>query len=250
MTQTAVFRRPLFPSIRRLTALLVLALASATGVAADPIRYATYDSFTLYKADPGPLKDDVLFVFHGFGSAVPNGAYKRVDKVFRQHYSVIGFNYDYFDFAANDAFMDQVWTEILKDRNVTFVGTSLGGFWANYYAQIYGVTREILVNPAVDPAEQLKQFIGILAVEKRNQVIDVTAEAVESYRARTVAPQPGIDRLVILSRDDAVLDYRLAERAYDLPDTTMLIFDDGGHTVDMRQARYLDAIGAFLKTDG
>lgn len=230
----------------RLCVLAVAVFWTGAAVQARDIRYGPNDELTLYNAAKGPLKDDVLFVFHGFGSAVPNGAYKRLFKAFSEKYSVIGLNYDYFDFAANDAFMELVWQSVLKDRNVTFAGTSLGGFWANTYAQQYGVKRLVLVNPAVDPAEQLKQFIGQMEVEKRNKVIDVTAEAVESYRARTTAPEPGIERLVILSRDDAVLDYRLGEEAYDLPGTQIIIFDDGGHTVDMRDRRYLEPIAKFL----
>lgn len=239
-------------NFRRLLQCLVLGVASLmigpTAQAKD-VTYGVYSEFTLYNADNGPLKDDVIFVFHGFGSAMPNGAYKRLYKAYSGHFSVIGFNYDYFDLEGNDEAMELVWTRVLVDRNVIFGGTSLGGFWANYYAEKYGVKRVLLANPVVDPVNQLRQFIGKHYVEKRNKELIVTAAKVDRYKGRVSAAKPGLSRLVILTRDDEILDYRLAEEKFTGAQDTVAVFNEGGHTLDLSQERFLNIIGAFLRPE-
>ncbi len=226
--------------------------ASGTTSTAQPreIRFGSYDEFTIFNYEGERIRDDVLFVFHGFGSAMPNGAYDKLYHAFSEHFSIIGFNYDYFDFASDDAAMDLVWERLLKDRNVVFAGTSLGGFWANYYAEKYGVERAVLVNPVVKPAEQLRQFIGQYTVAKRGKDIIVTEEDVNSYAYRTSPPASGITRLILLSRDDQILDYRLAEQSYAGEGNTVIVYDEGGHTVNLNQDRYLDPIRSFLLPSG
>lgn len=239
-------------NLHRFFQCLLLGMASliiAPNTRANDVTYGQYDEFTLYNADGGPLKDDIMFVFHGFGSAMPNGAYKRLYDAYSGQFSVIGFNYDYFDLAGNDEAMERVWTQVLAGRNVIFGGTSLGGFWANYYAEKYGVDRVLLANPVVDPVNQLRQFIGRHYVEKRNKDLIVTQAKVDGYKGRNSAAEPGISRLVILSRDDEILDYRLAEKKFIGPQDTIAVFDDGGHTLDLSQERYLDIIGAFLSSE-
>ena len=227
---------------------LMVFLSSASATPAQPreVRFGAYDEFTLANYDGEQVKDDVLFVFHGFGSAMPNGAYDKLYNAFAKHFSIIGFNYDYFDFDGNDAAMEAVWEGLLKNRNVVFAGTSLGGFWANHYAEKYDVDRVVLVNPVVRPAEQLRQFIGLYRAEKRGKDILVTEDKVNRYADRTSPPTGGKERLIFLSRDDQILDYQLAETAYAGAGNTVIVFDEGGHTVNLNQDRYLDPMREFL----
>ncbi len=206
-----------------------------------------YKKFTLYHAEEGVLKDDVIVVFHGFMSAMPNGAYKRLREALAEHYSIVGFNYDYFDIKANHIAFDAAWTEVLQSRNVTFVGTSLGGFWANYYAQKYNVQRLLLVNPVVDPYRQLQQFIGRHYVEKRQVELIVTPKDIENYKGLHSPNSGASERLVIVTRDDAILNYQLT---FDLfegePGNEVLVFDKGGHTLNLREPRFMGEILKFM----
>ena len=130
-------------TLQGLLAVGALSGLGGTGALAEDVIFGAYDEFTVYHHEEGPLKDNILFLFHGFGSAMPNGAYYAFHDTFAAKYSVVGFNYDYFDLDANDRAMERVWEEVLKGRNVTFGGTSLGGFWANFYAEKYGIPRLI-----------------------------------------------------------------------------------------------------------
>ncbi|TCK98835.1 putative esterase YcpF (UPF0227 family) [Shimia isoporae] len=231
----------------RAAAALVLGAHLAIGNAkADDVVFGYYDEFTLYFEDEGGLKDEILLVFHGFGSAMPNGAYRSLHNKYAERYSIIGFNYDYFDLTANDTIMDAVWDQILKDKSVTFAGTSLGGFWANYYAEKFGVPKVFAVNPVIDPVQQLRQFVGTITVEKRNKTVLVTETDIDNYIGRKARPSPDIERLIILTRDDKILDYRLAEDWYDVSGTELVILDDGGHTLNLREERYEPIIKPFL----
>jgi uncharacterized protein len=46
-----------------------------------------------------------------------------------------------------------------RTRALTFVGSSLGGYFATWAAERYG-TRAVLINPAIRPYEQLEAFVG------------------------------------------------------------------------------------------
>lgn len=239
-------RLPIGRMTRQILAGVLIAMSGGQVVGADQIVFGQYDAFTLYRVDQEPLKDDVLLVFHGFASAIPNGAYKKLNEALFTKYSVIGFNYDYFDLAANDEAMDKVWEQLLSDKDIVFAGTSLGGFWANYYAQRYGVDRVLLVNPVINPLQQLRQFIGVHYVEKRQMDLVVTQKDIDGYVGRKGQVDPAIDRLVLVTRDDEVLDYRLAKEEYAGSKDRLEIFDTGGHTLDLSEPRFADLISEFL----
>lgn len=236
------------PELRRRSVLGGLAASAlvAGQARADEVAFGAYDAFTLYNAEGPFLKDEVILLFHGFASAMPNGAYRGLYAAFSERFSIIGFNYDYFDLDRNDALMESAWTTLLKDRDVTFAGTSLGGFQANYYAERYSVPRAVLVNPIVDPVAQLAQFVGQVRVEKRGLDLTVTEADLMRYADRTAPPAPGPERLVILATGDETLDYRMAEAAYAGPGNTVLVFEGGGHTLDLNDPLYLDPIRTFL----
>ena len=42
----------------------------------------------------------------------------------------------------------------------SFMGSSLGGFFATYFAELYR-QKAIVINPAINPSEGLKEYIGV-----------------------------------------------------------------------------------------
>jgi len=209
-----------------------------------------FKTFSLFSQEQSALKLKVIVAFHGFASAMPNGAYKRLNKALSTQYSVLGFNYDYFDLDANKLAFDRAWHEVLSDYDVTFVGTSLGGFWANAYAAQYGVTRVILVNPVVDPHQQLQQFVGEHYVEKRDLTLVVDQADIDQYEGLLSPKDDTANRLVILTRDDTVLDYNVAKEHFgDGATNQVLVMDTGGHTVNLREPQIMNEILRFLGVD-
>mgnify|MGYP000182757656 CR=1 FL=1 len=62
----------------------------------------------------------------------------------------------------------------LPDQQWYLIGSSLGGFYANYLVEQYGV-RAVLVNPAVRPYELLSDYIGEQKSYHNDQVVNVKA---------------------------------------------------------------------------
>lgn len=207
-----------------------------------------YQEFTVYNSGSDAATDEVIVVFHGFASAIPNGAYKRLYEEFSGRFTIVGLNYDYFDIAGNKQFFREVWKSRLEGKRVIVAGTSLGGFWANYFAGEFGIAQAVLVNPVAEPEQQLRQFIGTRFVEKRNEEITVTEQDVARYGDVEVKTNSVTERLIILSTDDAVLDYRVAEQKFSTNDKNqVLIFKKGGgHTLNLRDPRFLNPIRQFL----
>jgi len=241
--------RKMFSAVLGLTILVSVNHGHASDAESRLIVPEPYRKFTLYTQEYGGLKPKVLVVFHGFASAMPNGAFKRLRKAVSEHYSVLGFNYDYFDHDANLAVFNQAWENVLKHHEVTFSGSSLGGFWANFYAQIFDVKRILLVNPVIEPHAQLQQFIGPVYVEKRGIELVVTQADIDTYEGLTSPSGGGVRRLILLTRDDKVIDYKRTVDHFTEEDDTLLIFDKGGHTLDLNKPRFRDPIIKFFIQD-
>jgi uncharacterized protein len=64
----------------------------------------------------------------------------------------------------------------VNDYPVVFVGTSLGGFYANYFAQRFDCPS-VLVNPAFDPGQSLSKFLG----EHKNYATGLPFELTQAH---------------------------------------------------------------------
>lgn len=95
--------------------------------------------------------------------------------------------------------------------NTVLVGTSLGGFWANKFAQKFGLPV-VLVNPALNPAETTKQFIGENKNFSTGKVVYYTKENAEVYKKYMDKINPETKRTTILSINDKIINYKFAEK--------------------------------------
>lgn len=111
------------------------------------------------------------------------------------------------------------------------VGSSLGGYYATFLAQKYGV-RAALINPAVSLGEHLrKEFIGRQRNLYTGEEYDFTAAHAESllnYEVQTITA-PELFMLLVQTGDE-VLDYRLAVQRY--AGCQQLVQQGGNHSFD------------------
>ena len=95
------------------------------------------------------------------------------------------------------------------DRQVTLVGSSLGGHYANFLAETYDL-KAVLVNPAAVDRLNTAKFVG----EQRNfhsgEVFNFTAGHAAQLQAQVRPPTPGRYWL-LLEQGDEVLDWRQAQ---------------------------------------
>lgn len=124
------------------------------------------------------------------------------------------------------------------------IGSSMGGFFANYIAERYGC-RAVLVNPAVQPHRLLAAYLG----EQRNpytgEICTLTAQHMVELRDLVVSSMAHPERrMVLLETGDQTLDYREAEAFYRASHCHV---EPGGDHSFSRYAAWLPRIAEFLQ---
>lgn len=97
--------------------------------------------------------------------------------------------------------------------SITLVGSSLGGFYATYLAELHGL-RAVLINPAVHPHDGLRTYIGVQQNPHTGQEYVLTDGHLRQWRTlyqSKVLPQR---YLLLVETGDEVLDYRAAVEKY------------------------------------
>lgn len=130
-------------------------------------------------------------------------------------------------------------------ESMAVVGSSLGGYYANWLAERKRC-RAVLLNPAVQPARSLASSVGQLtrwhAPEQR---FDFKAEYLDELRALAVTqPANGGQTLAIIAKGDEVLDWR--EMAQQHAGAHLHILDGGDHGLtdfDVHLPRILAFLG-------
>lgn len=96
---------------------------------------------------------------------------------------------------------------------VTLVGSSLGGHYATWLAEKYGLPA-VLINPAVIQGRDLRHFLGEHTNFHTGERFVFTEAHARDLQAMTVA-QPPVERLwLLVETGDEVLDYRQAVEHY------------------------------------
>jgi uncharacterized protein len=101
------------------------------------------------------------------------------------------------------------------DRGLDLVGSSMGGFYAQYLARRLPVARLYLVNPALAPWDLLPPYLGQAMTTAPGETYVVTTEMIEGTRAFEVAdPCDGVPTTVFLDAGDEIIDVDIAARTY------------------------------------
>ncbi|KPK09343.1 MAG: hypothetical protein AMJ64_00395 [Betaproteobacteria bacterium SG8_39] len=110
----------------------------------------------------------------------------------------------------------------------TFVGSSLGGFYATWFAEKYD-RRAVLINPAIRPDLGLAAYLGPQRNLYTDEAFELTQAHLAGWRGLVVDPVDPERYLLLLETGDEVLDWRDAARKYEGART--VIRDGGDHTL-------------------
>lgn len=111
---------------------------------------------------------------------------------------------------------------------MTLIGSSLGGFYATYFAEKRGC-RAILIQPAVSPHIGLEALLGPQRNLYSGERYELTREHLEGWRGLVVDRIDPERYLLLLETGDEVLDWREAALKY--AGARTVIRDGGDHTL-------------------
>lgn len=124
---------------------------------------------------------------------------------------------------------------------VTLIGSSLGGFYATWLAEKYGL-KAVLVNPAVRPYELLRDYIGPQKNLYTGAEYEFTGQHVGELRDLEVPDITPERYLLMVQTRDEVLDYRQAVAKYH--GAKQIVVEGGDHGFS-NFADYLDTALEF-----
>lgn len=108
------------------------------------------------------------------------------------------------------------WVDARRGRRgpLTFIGSSLGGYYATWLAEKYGA-RAIVINPAVRPFADLQAHLGPQQNPYTGERYELTEEHFAELQALWVERLTQTERYFLLVRaGDEVLDWREAVARY------------------------------------
>lgn len=140
------------------------------------------------------------------------------------------------------SFLEQLVEEMSTDHQLSFVGSSLGGYYATYLAEKYSGSA-VLINPSVRPYETLRAYLGENKLYFDNTRWHFDESHIQQLKDMDVARITEPERyFVLLQTGDETLDYREAEMKY--KDAECIIEQGGDHSfVDLE--RFIPKIMRF-----
>ena len=181
----------------------------------------------------------MIFYIHGYGSGIKKEKVLELSKIFSQE--VIGLQYDSakgykenFDFLLYDIvnFYDG------SKEDIVIIGTSLGAFYANNLSNALANSRCILTNPALEPYDGLKKYIGV----HKNYVTGVeyifTEEVLETYNIKLKINNSS---LILLSSGDKVIDSFKTQKQFE-KQTNVIMYNGGEHRFKHYEEAQIDML--------
>lgn len=101
----------------------------------------------------------------------------------------------------------------LDPKSLVLVGSSLGGFYANWLAERIGC-RAILLNPATEPWTVINDYLGVQPITGTDRTIEVKPEFAWEAQAMVSEASDPSRYFVVLCTGDEVLDWEKAHRKY------------------------------------
>lgn len=151
----------------------------------------------------------IIFYFHGYASSANTDKVSRLKAV--PNSEVYAYDID-IDPSASIPFLTSKISEVVhknyneQNCDIVFVGTSLGGWYANELSKIFG-TKSILVNPCYDPCNSLLKY-------------NVSESILNKYHRMEISDRSS----VIIAEDDEVIDFS----GFDY-DCDVTFVESGGH---------------------
>ena len=127
--------------------------------------------------------------------------------------------------------VDMVMQHIDKSKadRLVIIGSSLGGFYANYLAEKY-TCKALVLNPAVRAARELAPHVGMLTAYDSNEPFDFRPEYIDELKALQIEKITTPERyFLIAAKGDELLDWN--EMAEFYQGANQLILEGSDHGI-------------------
>lgn len=103
----------------------------------------------------------------------------------------------------------------MDERDMSLIGSSMGGFYAQYLARRFPVRHVYMINPALKPWDLLPEYLGPQLNEATGERYELRQEDADATLPFGIdEPCDGIPTTLFLDRADQIIDYRIAETMY------------------------------------
>lgn len=148
-----------------------------------------------------------ILYFHGFKSSSNSGKAQEFKSFVENHTSqtkILIPDLDD-DFKQASKQIKSLINEI--DPNIFFMGSSLGGYYALYFAELYK-TKSVLINPAIPPLNGFEEHLGKNENYATGNKFTISKNDISYIRSlhhkKILKPD---NHLILLESEDEVLDY-------------------------------------------
>ncbi|MDB4661371.1 esterase [Gammaproteobacteria bacterium] len=169
-----------------------------------------------------------ILYFHGFKSSSNSGKAQEFKSFVENHTSqtkILIPDLDD-DFKQASKQIKSLINEI--DSNIFFMGSSLGGYYALYFAELYK-TKSVLINPAIPPLNGFEEHLGKNENYATGNKFTISKNDISYIRSlhhkKILKPD---NHLILLESEDEVLDY--VEAVSYFKGSAIDIFYGGNHS--------------------
>lgn len=190
------------------------------------------------------MKSQKLLYLHGFNSSPQSHKAQLVSAYMHERHCLDDLLCPQIPAVPGDArvFLEQLVEETLKNHFLSFVGSSLGGYYAVYLAEKYSGPA-VLINPSVKPYETLMAHLGENKFYFDEGCWEFDESHIQQLKKLDVEDITEAERyFVLLQTGDETLDYRQAESKFK---NSQCIIEQGGDHAFTDLERYLQQIMQF-----
>ena len=185
-----------------------------------------------------------IFYFHGFASSADSTKAKVFDDFIKEKFPTIYLHIPNIENSIEKSFiqLENLVEENAGDR--LFIGSSLGGFYASYFAEKFD-SKAVLINPASNPYLGMEMYLGKNTNYSTNEGFFLTKKDLEILKQNNVSKiNSPSNYLVLIETGDDVIPFEYTLDFYN--GCNFCITDGGSHSFDSFEEK-LGIISEFMK---